>query len=248
MNELRRAIEPLGEKRVVAVDEDEDVALSLRPQRELSVQRLNERLVAVEIVRVAHDEIGVRIAGRRRRQFDLARHMVRRDRDRDLGVVEGASPFAVEERAGPVVALARRRDEERVIGRAGRARGDGIRKPVSGRDAQAARATARTNEGQDRKPPPDGDRRGSRPRPPNGCALDSSPPPRDPGRIPSKVPQTPSVKANVLRKREAGVKRGIPERNARRPHGVEGPPNFLASFCKFLLVFSKFSQTFLWWF
>ena len=82
------------------MNEDEHPALSRRPQSELSVQRGNERLVAVEIGFVAHDEIGAGIAGRRRRPFDLAFGMRRRDRDRKLGVIDGAGPVAIEERAG----------------------------------------------------------------------------------------------------------------------------------------------------
>ena len=60
MRELRQAIDPLGEHRIEAVNEQEDLAVSRRPERELSVQRLNERLVAVEIFFVAHDEIDIR--------------------------------------------------------------------------------------------------------------------------------------------------------------------------------------------
>ena len=97
-------------------------------ERELSVQRLNERLVAVEIFFVVHDEIDIRIAGRRRRPFDLACLVVRRDRDRDLGVVGGRRPVAVEQRARPVVAFARRRDEQGVVDGAGGAVGHGAEK------------------------------------------------------------------------------------------------------------------------
>ena len=92
VGELRQAVDPLGEHRIEAVDEQEDLALSRRPERELRVQRLNERLVAVEIFFVAHDVIDIRIAGRRRRPFDLARLVARRDRDRDLGVARGRPP------------------------------------------------------------------------------------------------------------------------------------------------------------
>ena len=130
VGDLGQAIEPLGEHRIEAVNEQENLALSRRPPGELGVQRLDERLVAVEIVFVAHDEIGVGIAGRRFRPFDLAVLMRRRDRDRDLGVVDRAGSVAVEKRARTRVPLARRRDEQGVID--GARRGDGHRAQKAG--------------------------------------------------------------------------------------------------------------------
>jgi hypothetical protein len=115
LGDLDQAIEPLGEHRIEAMNEDEHPALSRRPQSELSVQRGNERLVAVEIGFVAHDEIGAGIAGRRRRPFDLAFGMRRRDRDRKLGVIDGARSVAIEERAWTLIPLARRRDQHGVV-------------------------------------------------------------------------------------------------------------------------------------
>jgi hypothetical protein len=97
------------------MNEKEHPALSRRPQRELSVQGSDEGLVAIEIRLVAHDEIRVGIAGRRRRPFDLAFGMRRRDRDRELGVIDGARSVAVEERARTLVPLARRRDQHSVV-------------------------------------------------------------------------------------------------------------------------------------
>jgi len=115
VDELGLPVEPLGEHRIEAVNEQENPALSRRPQGELGVDRSKERLVAVEIVFAAHDEIGIGVAGRRSRPFDLAWLVRRRDRDRDLGVVRRARPVAVEQRAGARVALARRRDNDRVV-------------------------------------------------------------------------------------------------------------------------------------
>jgi hypothetical protein len=106
------------------VNEQEDFAAPRRAARELTVQRLNERLVAIEIFFVAHDVIDIRIAGRRRRPFDLACPMRRRDRNRQLGVVGRGRPVAVEQRARPLVPFPRRRDEQSVIDGAGSAQRD----------------------------------------------------------------------------------------------------------------------------
>ena len=119
MSKLRQAVEPLGEHRVEAMNEQEHFAVTRRPFRKLSVQRLNERPVAVEISFVADDEIDIRVTGRRGRPFDLARLMVRRDRDGQLGVVGRSRSVAVEERARPLVTLPRRRDKQGMIDRAG---------------------------------------------------------------------------------------------------------------------------------
>ena len=129
VRELRQSIDPLGEHRIEAVNEQEDLAASRRPQRELRVQRLNERFVAIEIFFVAHDIIDIRIAGRRRRPFDLARLVVWRDRNCELGVARGRRSVTIEKRARPVVALARRCDEQGVVDGAGRAVGHGAEKP-----------------------------------------------------------------------------------------------------------------------
>ena len=125
VSKLRQAVEPLGEHRVEAVNEQEHFAVTRRPFRKLSVQRLNERLVAVEISFVADDKIDIRVTGRRGRPFDLARLMVRRDRDGQLGVVGRGRSVAVEERARPLVTLPRRRDEQGMIDRAGGTIGHG---------------------------------------------------------------------------------------------------------------------------
>src|ERR1700691_1338155 len=128
MSELRPAKERLREHRIEAVNEQEDVAASRRPERELSVQRLNERRVAVEIFFVAHNEIDIWVAGRRARPFDFALLVVRRDRDRDLGVVSGARSVAVEKRARSVVPFPRRRDKQRMVDGARGAIGYGAEK------------------------------------------------------------------------------------------------------------------------
>ena len=138
MGDLGQAIEPLGEHRIEAVNKQENLALSRRPLGELGVQRLDERLVAVEIVFVAHDEIGVGIAGRRIRPFDLAFLMRRRDRDRDLGVVDRAGSVAVEKRAGTRVALACRRDQQRVVDGARGADGHRAQKAALGSGGAAS--------------------------------------------------------------------------------------------------------------
>ena len=82
MSELREPVNPFGEHRIEAVNEQEDLAASWRALRKLSIQRLNERPIAVEVSFVAHDEIDVRIAGRSGRPFDLARLVVGGNRDR----------------------------------------------------------------------------------------------------------------------------------------------------------------------
>ena len=130
VDELCEAVQALGEHRVEAVNEKENSALSGRPQGELGVQRLNEGLVAVEIVFVAHDEICFWIAGRRCRPFDLALLMRWRDRDRDLGVVDRARSVAIEKRARTLVPLACRRDQQGVVDGAGRNLGHRAQKAV----------------------------------------------------------------------------------------------------------------------
>ena len=128
MRELRQPIDPFGEHRVEAVDEQEDLAASWRALRELSVQRLNERLVAIEISFVVDDVIDVGIARRRRRPFDLAHLVVRGDRNCKLGVARGGRPVAIEQCARPLVALARRCDKQGVVDGAGRTVGHGAEK------------------------------------------------------------------------------------------------------------------------
>jgi hypothetical protein len=115
VRELRQAVESLGEHRIEAVNEQEDLALSGRPPRELCVQRLNKGLVAVEISFVAHDEIDIRIAGRRRRPFDFALLVVRRDRNGRLGIVGGGRPVAVEKGARPIVPFPSRCDKQGMV-------------------------------------------------------------------------------------------------------------------------------------
>ena len=128
MSELRRAVDRLGEHRIEPMNEQKNIAAAGRPERELSVQRLNERLVAVEIFFVAHHEIDIRIAGRRGRPFDFVLLVVRRDRDRELGVVDGARSIAVEKRAWPVVPFPRRRDKQGMVDGARGAIGHGAEK------------------------------------------------------------------------------------------------------------------------
>jgi hypothetical protein len=128
MGELRRAVDRLGEHRIEAMNEQKNVAAAGRPARQLGVQRLDERLVAVEIFFVAHDEVLVRIAGGRGRPFDLALPMGRRDRDRQLCVVNGACPIAVEQRARPVVPFSGRRDKQGMVDSAGGTQGDRAQK------------------------------------------------------------------------------------------------------------------------
>src|SRR4029077_8684659 len=61
MSELRAAVDRLGEPRIEAMNEQKNIAAAGRPERELSIERLKERLVAVEVLFVMHRKIDIRI-------------------------------------------------------------------------------------------------------------------------------------------------------------------------------------------
>jgi hypothetical protein len=88
-----------------------DVALIFRELREAGVQRLQERLVAIEDFRASRHEFGIGVARRRLGEFDRARNVGGRDRNRQLGVAEVGRPFAIEQRPGRGIALTSRGEE-----------------------------------------------------------------------------------------------------------------------------------------
>jgi hypothetical protein len=128
MSKLRPAVDRLGEHRVEPMNEQKNIAATGRAERELGVERLKERLIAIEIFFVTHHEIGVWITGRRGSPLDFVLLVVRRNRDREFREIEGARSVAVEQRARPVVAFAGCRHKQGVVGRALGSVGDGAQK------------------------------------------------------------------------------------------------------------------------
>ncbi len=132
VNDLREAIQALGEHRIVAVDEQKHSAVSWWVHRKLGVQRLNELFITVEIRFVAYDKIDLRVARWRCRPFDLAVDMLRRNRDNNSCVIDGICSLAIEKRAWPAISLTCRRDEHCVIVSASHTLGDRDEKTTLG--------------------------------------------------------------------------------------------------------------------
>ena len=97
--DLREAIEPFREHRIVPMDENEHLAPSGRAHSQLSIEGFDEAPFAIEIRTVAHNEICHRVAWGARRPFNLARHMRWWHSHRQSCVVDGLGSFTTEIRS-----------------------------------------------------------------------------------------------------------------------------------------------------
>ena len=114
LDELRQPKERIARRVVVAVDEEEELALARRAGGEFAVDLGDEGSIGAVYHRIDDRELGARVGRQALRSFKLSQDVVRRNGDRDRGEAELRRTAGRVEGAHDLGRLARRGDEDAV--------------------------------------------------------------------------------------------------------------------------------------